>query len=693
MSVRAFSAQAIEDKDIRTPGDLIALMPNLSLVEAQSVGTSFMTIRGITQVRNGDAPMAVVVDGVEQSDARQFTQDLFDIQSIEVLRGPQGALYGRNAVGGAILITTRQPTDETTGFIDLGYGTGKEKIAQGAVSGALVKDQLFYRLAGSITDRAGYFENLYLGRKADPYRDKTFRGLLKWDVSDKLSIDLRANYVHDRASASNYIYQPTHLLANCQADPNNLFDFTLLNADHVSRTYCSNNPSRNTRQLSEITLKARYDLDFAALTAVASHNHINETVAADQFPYTASRNLSGLDGTQTQYVNINTNSLEARLTSPTQPGLRWSAGGSVLKTARFISTTTGSDLGLGIEDLTDAPDFTSPTNPTTSWFADHNHNLASALFGNVDYDLGKQVEISFALRHDRDHRQQIVDSRQSAGLPTGCSAANVAGCTNEATYSAWQPKVSLRYKAADGSLLYASYGEGFRSGQFNQSGVGAAAAAASPPVNGVADEIGAEIVRSVELGYKTTLADGKVTLNGSLYHTQDNNAPYFVFIGAVGAQVLVPINRVNISGGEIEAATELAKDWTANLGFGVTRSKIAAYVIDPADVGKNAPYTPNMTANLGMQYRFEAGQGMRILLGGDLIFKGRQFWDPENSTARSALTLIDLHGSLESADRKWIGTLAIKNVADKVYNAEWVGGGFAQPAPPRVIRVDVRYRF
>ncbi len=327
MSVKAFSAQAVEERDIRKPGDFVALLPNLSLVEAQSVGTSFMTIRGITQVRNGDAPMAVVVDGVEQVDAKQFTQQLFDIQSIEVLRGPQGALYGRQAVGGAILINTKQPTNETTGFVDLGYATGNEKTAQGALSGALVKDQLFYRLAASITDRDGYFENLYLGRKADPYRNKTFRGLLKWDVSDRLSIDLRTNYVRDHgAGAATYRYQPTHLLANCEADPNNFFDFTQLDANAVSRTYCTNNPSRNERQLGEITLKARYELDFAALTFVASRNHIVESVAADQFPFTASRNLFGLDGTQTQYVNINSNSAEVRLTSPTRVGLRWSTG-------------------------------------------------------------------------------------------------------------------------------------------------------------------------------------------------------------------------------------------------------------------------------------------------------------------------------------------------------------------------------
>lgn len=100
-----------------------------------------------------------------------------------------------------------------------------------------------------------------------------------------------------------------------------------------------------------------------------------------------------------------------------------------------------------------------------------------------------------------------------------------------------------------------------------------------------------------------------------------------------------------------------------------------------------------MTVNVGRQYRFQLGQGMQVLLGGDVILKGRQFRDPENSTARDAVSLVYLHASLQSVDKKWTATLAVKNAGNKVYNAEWVGGGFAEPAAPRLIRADVRYKF
>ena len=694
MSVKAFSSKAIEDAGIKKPGDFVAITPNLSLAESQSVGTSFMTIRGLSQVRNGEAPMAVVVDGVIQSDAKQFTQELFDVQSIEVLRGPQGALYGRNASGGAILIHTKQPGNETGGYGQLTVGTGGEKGVQGAISGAIVPDKLFFRLAANSTDRDGYFDNLNLGRKADPYRDQTLRGLLKWNATEDLTLDLRLSAARDKAGGANFQYQPTHLNADCTADPANAFDFSRLDANHVVRTFCANNFGTNTRDMNELTLKADYDLGFATLTGIYSHNTVKEYVEGDQFPYTASRNLFGMfDGTQTQFVDVKSNSLEARLTSPTRPGLRWMAGVYGLKTDRFISTTTGSDLGLGIDHITHDPAFSSTTNPTLSWFADNNHNKASAVFGNIDYDVTPKVEASFAARYDRDQREQIVDARQSTGLPVGCSASDTAACTKKVTYSALQPKVSLRYKAEDGSLAYVSLGKGFRSGQFNQSGVGAAAASATPPVNGVNDQIGAEITKSLELGYKTTLLDGKLQLNTALFKTEVTNAPYFVFIGAVGAQVLVPIDKVSITGGEVEAVASLAPGWDAYAGFGVTNSTIKNYAVNPALVGNRAPYVPNTSANLGTQYRFPVGNGMRVVLRGDLIMKGLQFWDPENDFARSAVTLLNLRAALEDAKGKWSASLSVNNATDKAYNAEWVAGGFAAPALPRIVRLDLRYNF
>lgn len=692
LSVKAFSAKAIEDAGIKAVGDFVAITANLSLTEAQSVGTSFMTIRGLSQVRNGEPPMAVVVDGVIQSDAKQFGQELFDIYSIEVLRGPQGALYGRNASGGAILITTKQPTDKTGGYVQLGLGDGGHKQVQSSVGGAIVPGKLLVRLSGSYTDRDGYFTNENLNKEVDPYRDTTLRGLVKWRASGDLDIDLRINSVRDKSGALNYQYQPTRLNPDCTADLNNVFDFSLVNADSVTRRFCANNLGFNTRDLSEITAKFDYNLNFATLTGIASFNRITEQTASDQFPYTASRNVFGFaDGTTGQFVDAKTQSYELRLTSPSQRGVRWMAGVYALKTERFSSTFTGQDLGLGLEPLARDPGFSSLISPTLSWFADDNSNRASAVFGNVDWDITPQVELSTAIRYDRDEREQRVDPRQTAGLPTGCSGTSVALCTKAMSFSAVQPKVSLRYKFAQSGLGYVSWGKGFRSGQFNQSGVGQAAAGAG--ITGVSDEIGAERTTTAELGYKTELLGGKLRLNTALFDTKVANAPYFVFVGAVSAQVLVGIDKVSLRGGEFEAVASLAPGLDGSLGIGYTKSEVKAYNVNPALVGNQAPYVPKVTANMGLQYRFPIGAGLRMLLRGDVVSKGKQYWDPENSTARSTVNLLNLRVALEDAAGQWNLALAAQNVTDKAYNAEFVAGGFVQPATPRTVRMDLRYNF
>jgi outer membrane receptor for monomeric catechols len=119
-AISAFTADAIQSADIQDVKDVAVRVPNVSIVEAQQPGVALINIRGVGQARNGEPPVAMIVDGVELSNSYQITQELFDVERIEVLKGPQGAVYGRNAVGGAINIVTKQPTNDFTGFVETG---------------------------------------------------------------------------------------------------------------------------------------------------------------------------------------------------------------------------------------------------------------------------------------------------------------------------------------------------------------------------------------------------------------------------------------------------------------------------------------------------------------------------------------------------------------------------------------------
>src|SRR5579862_5705362 len=137
ITINVFTAQTIQAAGIESPRDFIAMVPNMTLVEVQNVGNSFITIRGISQARNSEPSVAVLVDGVLETNPYEFDQELTDIKSIEVLKGPQGALYGRNAIAGAIIIRTQDLADHFEGNGRLGIGNGTSEKAQVAISGPI----------------------------------------------------------------------------------------------------------------------------------------------------------------------------------------------------------------------------------------------------------------------------------------------------------------------------------------------------------------------------------------------------------------------------------------------------------------------------------------------------------------------------------------------------------------------------
>ena len=168
-AITAFTAADIDSAGIQKPHDFIALTPNMTVVQTQNPGNSFITIRGVSQARNSDMPVAVVVDGVLMTNPAQFNQELFDIEQIEVLKGPQGALYGRNAIGGAVSIVTKAPTDDFEARVRVGADSGPGYLAQGTISGPLGdSDAWKYRASLSLADTDGFRDNEFTGRQGRP---------------------------------------------------------------------------------------------------------------------------------------------------------------------------------------------------------------------------------------------------------------------------------------------------------------------------------------------------------------------------------------------------------------------------------------------------------------------------------------------------------------------------------------------
>ncbi len=687
VAVNVFTAADIEAAGIERPQDFIDLTPNMTLVQTQNQGTSFVTVRGISQARNSEPSVAVVIDGVAMANPSQFNQELIDIESIQVLKGPQGGLYGRNAIGGAIIINSKQPTDEFEGRISAGYDSGPGYRVGATVSGP-ISDTVKYRATVSYLDTDGYIDNPFLGEEADPYEDLSARALLVWEPNDGFRADLRA-YVSDVSTQALY------------------FNITE-SVNDTSLPVRVNNPGINDRELSGASLKLDWSSSFGTITSVTAYDKLEEILTGDQFNFLPIQEsvlfqFFQADQAQHQFLDVDALSQELRFTSPADRSLRWIFGAYAISTDRYISTGNVLDIGDGIVPEVRRTPLTKfdlatgcfpPQCRQFSFLADSQDNFAWAVFGDLTFDISDRLEGSIALRYDEDERENTTET-PAEFLPT---ATSFQGEVRKNTWDELQPKVTLRYKPAVDRTLYIGYSRGVRSGGFNQTGVGAA------NIPGVADLFDTETADTYEAGFKGEFMDRRLATSLSLYLTQANGSYYFVFDPNTSTQNLGNLGDVDYQGLEAEVRARVTDNFDANLGVGYTDSEIKESDRAATDVGNQAPLVSEYSINLGLAYRQElaAFGGASAFVRADLDVTGPTWFYPDNFTERDTINVLNLRAGIDSDS--WSVTAWVKNLTDEEYNAEWSPGPMFFPSPgytnnfvfkalPRRWGVDLAYRF
>src|ERR1700722_16389765 len=698
-----FTQQAIQSAGIESPRDFVAMVPNMTLVEVQNVGNSFITIRGISQARNSEPSVAVLVDGVLETNPYEFDQELTDIQQIEVLKGPQGALYGRDAIGGAIIIRTADLSDHFEGTARVGVGNGLSEKAQVAVSGPIDSEgTLKYRASLNFYNTDGYLENTYLDRKADPYRDYSGRLRLLWKPSDQWSADLRV--LRDRVDTTAYYYV---IPRNDEASVFSSFS-TPPNANDISSPIQNNNLGSDNRDTPHIPLTLDYNLDFGTFTSTSDYNFTKEIDTGDAYdfrPVTTSifynyfaplyygvlpaSDGGPFDECQSQFISEKTYSQELRFTSNKVNGFSWIAGAYFVHTQRFISTGNIVDRGDGVPAVYETPliDPTNPiaTNTNVTFLADSQSNNAWAMFGDATYEFSKQWELDAALRYDQDHRQNTTDTPPAFLAEVDPTART--GQVRDATFDAAQPKATLRYKPTDDLTFYGGWSRGFRSGGFNQTGVGAVAAADGQL--GVHDLFQAEIADTWEVGAKSQWFDHRLIENLALYYTKDTNGYFFFYDATSSTQNLGNLNAL-YKGGEFELNARATSWLDLYANFGYNYGSITG-MQDPKVIGNKPPLLTQDTLNAGVQVHEPIGDGLNAVARLDYQMLGRTWWDPYNVTSRDPVSLIDLRAGVEA--ERWSVTAWSKNLTNKLYNAEFSTGGFLWRAPPRRYGIDFTFKF
>jgi len=258
IAITAFNAADIRNAGISRPHDFIELTANVNVDETQSVGYSFITIRGIAQVRNSEQPVAVVVDGIPQINTAQFNQELFDISQVEVLKGPQGAMYGNNSIGGAITITTTEPSDVLSGYVQAGAGNGGLKRGQGSIGGPLGHNGRWRGQASAFwSDFDGLFKNEYLNRATNDMRSWGARLRLLGEISETLKLDVQASDSQDDGGSFNYVFQPL---------------FGINDAGNAKLPITANNHGLSLRKVSHAAFKLDWMQSWGTLTSISAWN-------------------------------------------------------------------------------------------------------------------------------------------------------------------------------------------------------------------------------------------------------------------------------------------------------------------------------------------------------------------------------------------------------------------------------------
>ncbi|HUK01304.1 MAG TPA: TonB-dependent receptor [Steroidobacteraceae bacterium] len=705
-----FTEQTIKSAGIESPRDYIAMVPNMTLVETQNVGNSFVTIRGISQARNSEPSVAVLVDGVLETNPYQFTQELYDIKQIEVLKGPQGALYGRDAIGGAIIINTADLSDQFEGNARVGVGNGTSERAQLAVSGPLDSSgSLKYRASVNFYNTDGYLHNAYLDRKADPNRDYSARLRLLWKSSDALSADLR--FFYDRVETTAYYFVIP------RANEQNPFSDVGIppvnfppDANDVTSPIQNNNLGSDNRDVLDVALKLDFNPGYGTITSVSNYDQTKEIDTGDAYDfrpvatslvYSATGGTFGgpvdpnafpFDESQAQFIRVRAWSQELRFTSPKAGNLSWIAGAYYIHTERFISTGNIIDRGVGTVPPVYETPIVDPANPfatntNATFLADSQNNNAWALFADATYDFTPKWELDTAIRYDEDTRANTTDTPPAFLAMVGDPNA-FTGQVRKQTWDEVQPKATLRFKPSDESTFYGGWSRGFRSGGFNQTGVGTVAVANG--IAGVGDLFNAEVADTWEVGWKQEFLERRLNVGLSAFRTDSRNSYFFVFLAANSTQNLGNIPEVIYKGLEGELTARVTDNLTLYLNAGYTDSDITK-APDPSQTHNEAPLVSRDTIAAGVQYRQPFGGEMAGVLRLDFNSIGRTWWDPQNSTSRDPVNLLDLRLGLE-AD-KWSLTAWSKNLTDKKYNAEFSPGGFLWRALPRRYGIDFNYKF
>ena len=690
MSITAVSGDVLQQKGIQNVQDLAKLTPGLSFVDS-GASVPVYSLRGIGFFDTALAArptVSVYVDEVPLPFSIMTTGASFDLERVEVLKGPQGTLFGQNATGGAINYIAAKPTSTFEAGVNATYARFNAVNLQGFVSGALTPT-LNVRVAANL-DRSDDWQ--YSITRRDSLGGRNIlagRAIADWRPTDGVKFELNVNGFRDRSDtqAAQFIALFPSRAALIPTVAPALATYPIAPQDNRAADWDPNTPLKKDNRFFQASLRSEFELsDAVKLTSITAYSHFDLDQTTDQDGTAYNNALTDADG------KISSFSQELRLSGDIQ-NLQWILGASYgYDEARENNVYT-------FYYNTTAYVFAGGPVPALRQLSDEKFNTY-AVFGNLDYDLTRTVTLHGGIRYtkaDLSYNACTADYngtgivgftttynaiRRGRGLPPITIAPNsctildatltpapAIGTLNEDNIS-W--RAGIDWKPARDTLLYLNVSRGYKAGGL-------------PTVNGLSTDnfkpATQESVLAYELGARTSLFDRKVDLSGALfyYDYSDKQLKGRVLLtpNLFGAQeALVNIPKSRVQGAEAQVSVRPYRGLSLTVAGTYIDSKVQSDFNNYTILGSAAnfkgepfPYTPKFQLVLDGQYRWSVGADLSAFVGGNLNYRThtKAGFGTEAVLDIDAYTLVDLQAGIEANDRRWRVAAFAHNVTDAYF--------------------------
>ncbi len=701
VSVTALTADGLARSGVDQTSDLQIVTPGL--VWSQSLATPTPFIRGVGS-RDGTASnenaVATYVDGIYYAAMPAGLLALPNIERIEVLKGPQGTLFGRNANGGLIQIITREPPSNFSGTAKIGYANYSTFTSSLYVGGPITQN-LSADLSAYYSNQAdGWGKNLLNGQDVNLGNDLALRTKIVWKPSDLLTVKFSADYNRRRSdigSVANIVPGATAANGRCGAaafpagypgcapQASATFSGSIYDGQTIMYGYSGEDGEQKAGlEQGGASLTVEQELDFATLRSLTSYRRVRgyQYVSQDGSPEPISQlSLKMFDRAFTE---------ELQLASSNASGFKWIVGAFYMRRHSGYDPVLGYGYSFGLPSALDplgqigaAPRFGG------SFTVDSSLTVNSLSgYGQATIEVLPATNVTAGLRYTSDRAHIVATQKNAVG--TLIASADVAKTFSKVTY-----RLAVDHQLADGAMIYASYNRGFKSGLFSSN-------------NASGTYAGPETLDAYEIGLKTDFLDRRLRVNIAGFHYDYKGLQLPVIVP--GGTQTINAASAKIDGLDFEITAKPISSFTLNLGGSrLFRAKYTDFLNGPlfvpsatgntqlaADLsGNRVIRSPKFTGNVGANYEILTSAG-NVTLNANYFYNSGFFWTPDDAFKQKAYSLLNLSASWTNDSEDVTVQIWGRNVTKtKYYN--FVGpasvGTTGVAAEPRTYGVTAQFNF